>query len=86
VPYEGQGKLLDATLAALQFLREPFVPRVAVTDNWSLIRAEFRHKLWPAPGGGSQLELFASPELMTPAQWQTRSARLFHEVLLRLAR
>ena len=86
LPYEGQGKLLDAVLAALQAVREPFDPRVEVTDNWALIWAEFRIKLSTAGGGNSQVELFASPGQMTPAQWQQRSERLFREILLRLAR
>jgi tetratricopeptide (TPR) repeat protein len=86
LPYEGQGKLLDAVLAALQSLGEPFDPRVEVTDDWALIWAEFRIKLSRAAGGNSQVELFASPGLMTPAQWQARSERLFREILLRLAR
>ena len=85
-PYQGEGKLLDAVLSALQSLREPFDPRVEVTDGWALIWGEYRIKLSPAPGGKGKVELFANPGQMTPAQWQQRSERLFREILLRLAR
>ncbi len=86
VPYDGQGKLLDAVLAALQAIGEPFDPRVEVTDGWALIWGEFRIKLSGGPGGNGQVEMFANPGQMTPAQWQQRSERLLREILLRLAR
>jgi tetratricopeptide (TPR) repeat protein len=85
VPYSGQGKLLDAVLAALQAVGEPFDPRVEVTDAWTLIWGEFRIKLSAGADGNGRVELFANPGQMTPAQWQQRSERLLREILLRLA-
>lgn len=85
VAYDGKGKLLNAVLTSLQLLNEPFDPRVEVTANWALIWAEFRVKVSAGPEGKGQVELFASPGQMTPAQWQQRSERLFRDILLRLA-
>lgn len=84
VDYDGQGKLLDAVLAALAAVREPFDARVEVTADWALVWAEFRLKVSRGPDGKGVVELHASPGQMTPAVWQQRSDRLFREILLRL--
>lgn len=85
VDYDGEGELLNAVLAALAAVREPFDARVEVTPDWALVWAEFRLKVSRGSDGKGVVELHASPGQMTPAVWQQRSERLFREILLRLA-
>ncbi len=85
VPYDTGGKLLDAVIAALLTLQQPFDPRVEVTPEWALIWGEFRIKLSPGAGGKGLVEVTAPAGSLDAARWKQRTDRLFREILVRLA-
>lgn len=79
--YRGAGsKLLTAVLSAVQLSKEPYDPRVEVTDAWALLWGELRIVVRSSPEGEGLVELSASPEQMPLSAWSTRSEALFRAI------
>ena len=86
-PYDGgHGKLLNATLSALQFSGRPFDPNVEVTDQWALIWGDLRLKVANAPTGGGQIEMTAPAAAHTARKFSQLTSELIGQINEQLAR
>jgi len=81
----GRGPLLNATMDALNATGEPIQPQVEVTEDFALLWGAMRIKLSDTPAGGT-VELTATPDAMTAADWQQRSTRLLESILVQVAK
>lgn len=78
---KGDRDLLTATLDALQGLGISFDSRVEVASRWALIWGEFRIKVSrPALGDEGWVELSASPQTFTPAEWNNKTKDLLDAI------
>ena len=84
LPYQPSGRALGAVLDALRALGIAYDVRVEVTPSWSLVWSDMRIEV-AAAGEGTAIELSASPEAFTPAEWQRRTRELFDRIRYELA-
>ena len=82
---KGDRDLLTATLDALRGLGISFDTRVEVASRWALVWGEIRIKVSrPALGDEGWVELSASPQTFTPAEWNTQAKNLLNAINARV--
>jgi tetratricopeptide (TPR) repeat protein len=80
-PYSRENpRLLYAVLDAMKELGERYDPKVEATQDWALIWAEMRIKVWNQGNGTGVVSLTAPSERFTADQWHQRSQALFQAV------